>query len=201
MKTQGFLVGGLMICLIAPALAQRGQGGRSGGGQQGGQGQGARMGQPSGMGQGIQSHTRQHSRIHANDQQQKQFQTCTQSTQRVRSRVQSMARLSSGQKIGSGEAMQWREQVRAEMQTMRQAHDSLITSLSDEQKLALQTRTQQMEASRNRLEQFSEVLDMELALEAPDPVKVKQTAREVETATTELQSRQREMGSDLGIIR
>jgi chromosome segregation ATPase len=199
MKVRVFLVAALAISLTLPALAQRGGKGRQGMGQPSGQGQSG-MGQ-QGAGQDMQSQMRdqQRARLHATTQQHQRFKNCTQSTNQVRSRVRTMARLGKGKQISSEEASQWREQLRNELQTMTRAQEEFINSLSEEQKSAVQDQTKEMAKEQNQLEQLSEELDMQLALETPDTEQVKQSAGKMEKTTAQLQSQQKKLALELGI--
>jgi hypothetical protein len=172
-----------------------------GGGQQQSHGQpGGQQGMPgqSQPGQDQQMHTPQQLRIHASTQQQQQFRTCTKATEKFRNRIRKMARISTGKPIEPAEAKEWREQVRAELQAMTEEQTQFEQGLSEEQKTAVQENTKEVQMSREQLEQLSEDLDMELALENPDAAKVKATAREMEMAVNRIRSQQQKIANELG---
>ncbi len=110
-----------------------------------------------------------------------------------------MSRISKTQPIGSGQAKQWREQLRNNMQTMNQEQTNLMNDLSPEQQEAVRNRTQQMQMSREQFQRMSEALEMELTLEAPDPAKVRQQAREMESTAKKIRTQQQQFNNDLGI--
>jgi transposase-like protein len=110
-----------------------------------------------------------------------------------------MARIKQNQPISSEQASQWREQLRDDIQTMKQEQMNQMNGLSPEQQEATRDRTQQMQMTREQLEKMSEALDMELAMEAPDPVKVRQQAREMESAVNKIRTQQQQLNNDLGI--
>jgi hypothetical protein len=190
------LVLGLSLLLAGSAFAQRRGQGMQQGNPSAGRGSQAGMGN-RGMGQGMGD--QQRLRIHATDQQRQQSKTCTQSMDRVRTRLRTMARIKQNQPISSEQASQWREQLRNDIQTMNQEQSNLMNGLTPEQQDATKNRTQQMQMTREQLEKMSEALDMELALEAPDPVKVRQQAREMESAVNRIRNQQQQFNNDLGI--
>jgi ketosteroid isomerase-like protein len=196
------LVLALSFVLASSAFAQRRGAGGMQGNQSAGKGQSTGMGN-RGAGQQSQQQTqmqdRQRLRIHASDQQQQQSRTCTQSMDRVRTQLRTMSRISKNQAISSGQASQWREQLRNDIQTMNQEQTRLTNGLTPEQQDAVKNRTQQMQTTREQLQQMSEALEMELAMEAPDPVKVRQQAREMDTAMNKIRTQQQQFNNDLGI--
>lgn len=197
MKTR-VLVLGLSLLLAGSAFAQR----RGPGGMQGNPsaGRGSQAGMSNrGTGQQMQMRDQQRMRIHASDQQLQQSRTCTQSMERVRTRLRTMARIKQSQPISSEQASQWREQLRNDVRTMNQEQSNLMNSLTPEQQDATRNRTQQMQMTRERLEKMSDALDMELALESPDPVKVRQQAHEMETTLNKVRTQQQQLNNDLGI--
>ena len=119
--------------------------------------------------------------------------------QRVRTQLRTMSRLSKTQTISPEQASQWREQLRNNVQTMTQEQANLVNGLTPEQHEAVRSRTQQMQTTREQFQQMSEALDMELALDSPNPAKVRQQAREMESAMNTLRSQQRQFNDDLGI--
>lgn len=189
---------GLGLLLVASAAAQHGQGNRTG---QQGQGRPPMVGSQGSTGRagGSQAQMRdqQRLRIHATDQQRQQLQTCSQSAERLRSGVRQMSRISSGQKIGSEQAKQWREQLRTELANMNQEHERLVNGLTSEQKSAVQTQTKEMQTSRTRLDDMAEAVEMELALDAPDPAKVRQTAKQMETEVNRIRAQQKTLETEL----
>ncbi len=190
------LVLGLSLLFGGSAFAQR----RGPGGMQGNPsaGRGSQAGMSNrGTGQQMQMHDRM--RIHASDQQLQQSRTCTQSMERVRTRLRTMARIKQNQPISSEQASQWREQLRNDVRTMNQEQSNLMNSLTPDQQDATRNRTQQMQTSREQLEKMSEALDMELSLEAPDPAKVRQQAREMESTANKIRTQQQQLNNDLGI--
>lgn len=191
----------VLVCFTAACLMGSGLAQHRGGGQQQGHGQpGGQQGMPgqSQPGQDQQMHTPQQLRIHASTQQQQQFRTCTKATEKFRNRIRKMARISSGKQIEPAEAKEWREQVRAELQAMTEEQTQFEEGLSEEQRTAVQENTKEVQMSREQLEQLSEDLDMELALENPDAAKVKATAREMEMAVNRIRSQQQKIANELG---
>lgn len=194
------LVMSLALLLAASAFGQR----RGSGGMQGNQsGRGAQSMGNRGTGQQMQTQNqmrdRQRLRLHTTDQQMQQSRTCTQSMDRVRTRLRTMSRISKTQPISSTQASQWREQLRNDVQTMNQEQTNLMNGLSPEQQEAVKNRSQQMQTTREQFQQMSEALDTELTLEAPDPVKVRQQAREMESAMNKIRTQQQQFNNDLGI--
>jgi hypothetical protein len=188
---------GLGLILATTAAAQHGQGH----GQQG-QGQrpptaGSQGSTGSAGGSQTQMRDQQRLKIQATDQQQQQLKTCSQSVERLRSRVRQMSRISSSQKIAAEQAKQWREQLRAEMEAMNQEQERLVSGLTTEQKSAVQTQTKEMETSRTRLDDMAEAVEMELALEEPDPAKVQQTAKQMETEVNRIRTQQKKLENEL----
>lgn len=191
MRVRDLVIATLGVILVATASAQHGQGNR--GGQQGGRGsmagpQGTTMGQQAG-GQGQASRQK----VQASKEQRQQLQTCTESTERLRSRIRQMARISGKQPITADQAKQWREQLRLEMQEMTQNQEQLNSSLTDEQKAATQEETKTIQDTTEKLDQMADAVDMELALEDPDPVKVKQTAQKMESEVNRVRNEQKKL--------
>lgn len=119
--------------------------------------------------------------------------------ERVRKQLRTMSRISTNQPLTSEQAAEWRQQLRNNVQTMNQEQTNLMNGLSPEQQEAVRNRTQQMQATREQFQQMSEALDMELALEAPDPAKVHKQAREMESAANRIRTQQQQFNNDLGI--
>ncbi len=147
----------------------------------------------------TQMRYQQRLRLHTADQQMQQSRTCAQSMDRVRTQLRTMSRISKTEPIGSGQAKQWREQLRNNVQTMNQEQTNLMNGLSPEQQEALRDRNQQMQTTREQFQRMSEALDMELALDSPDPAKVRQQAREMDSAMNKIRSQQQQFNNDLGI--
>lgn len=195
--THKLLVLGFTLMVAASMYGQR----RGSGGMQGNQsaGRGAQSMSTGGSGQQMQIRDQQRLRLHTTDQQMQQSRTCTQSMERVRTRLRTMSRISKTQPISSAQASQWREQLRNDVQTMDQEHTRLMNGLSPEQQDAVRNRAQQMQATREQFQNMSEALEMELALEAPEPAKVRQQALEMESAVNKIRTQQQQLNNDLGI--
>ena len=197
MNRRIFFNAGLGLILVTAAAAQHGQGH----GQQG-QGQrpptaGSQRVPGSGGGSQTQMRDQERLRIRATDQQQKQLQNCSQSAERLRSRVRQMSRISAGQKIGSERAKQWREQLGTELANMNQEHERLMNGLSSEQRSAVQIQTKEMQTSRTRLNDIAEAVEIELALDAPDPAKVRETAKQMESEVDRIRAQQKKLHAQL----
>lgn len=82
---------------------------------------------------------------------------------------------------------------------MNREQIALNGSLTPEQKLAIQDRQQQMETSRQHFDSLLEALDMSLALETPDPARIRQQARDAESAMNKLRTQQQEINTRLGV--
>jgi hypothetical protein len=147
----------------------------------------------------TQMRQQQRLRIHATDQQRQQYADCTRATQRLRTRLRDMSRLSQGQSIGAGQATQWREQLRNEIQAMQQEQEQLRAGLSDEQKQASARQLQQAKQSADQLEAWSEALGFELEQQNVDAAKVSKQADKMEGAAKKLQKQQQEIASSAGI--
>ncbi len=152
-----------------------------------------------GSGQQMQMRDQQRLRLHTTDQQMQQSRTCTQSMERVRKQLRTMSRISKTQPIRAGQASQWREQLRNNVQTMNQEQTGLMNGLNPEQQEAVRNRNQELQTTREQFQQMSEALEMELALEAPDPAKVREQAREMESAMNKIRTQQQQFNNDLGI--
>ncbi len=187
------LVVGFTLMVVGFMFGQR----RGSGGMQGqSAGRGA---QSMGTGQQTQIRDQQRLRLHTTDQQMQQSRTCTQSMERVRARLRTMSRISKTQAISSEQASQWREELRNDVQAMNQEQTRLMNGLSPEQQEAVRNRAQDMQTTREQFQQISEALEMELALESPAPAKVRQQAREMESAVNKIRTQQQQLNNDLGI--
>lgn len=203
-----FLVAAASVALLVPPLQGQGRGsgmhgGQGGmGGMQGGQRQpggmgGAQRGQGQGQGAGTQTRDQQRLRIHATQQQRDQNRTCTQSMERVRTRLRDMSRLSKGKNLDPAQVRQMNEQLRNELQTMGQERERLAASLDQEQRTAAQDRLQQMSRDQQQLETFSEALEFELNQETVNAAKVREQVKQMNSNATRLQQQQRNLGDDL----
>ncbi len=195
MKKKILLVSAICLLFAASSFGQRHSGG---GGMQRNQSPG--MGQRGqGQGQGQQMQARDQIRVHATGQQQMQSRTCTQSMQRVRTRLRTMSRISTSQPLSKEQANEWREQLRNEIQVMNREQQNLVNGLNPEQKNAVQKQTQQMQMTQQDFEKLSDALDMELALESPDPAKVRDQSRQMEKSLTKLRNQQQQISTELGL--
>ncbi len=195
MTAKLLLIATLSLTLVATAAAQHGQGSR--GGQQS-QGRGSMAGQQqSTMGQQAGQGQMNRQKVQANNQQRQQLQTCTESTERLRNRIRQMARISVKQPLTADQAKLWREQLQQEMQQMTQDQEQLNTSLTEEQKTATKEETKTIQDTTEKLDQLADAVEMELALENPDPEKVKETAKKMESEINRIRSEQKKMQSVL----
>jgi chromosome segregation ATPase len=163
----------------------------------GGSQAGMQAGQRGNQGAGMQ--TRQRLRIHATDQQRAQYRTCTQSLDRLRTRIRDMNRIMNSAAFNKQQALQAREQLRNELRTMQQEHDRWVAGLDDEQKAAVSEQLQQMSRTRQPLEDWSEALGFELEQESVDSAAVRDQLRKLDKATRQLQQQQRDVASDLAL--
>jgi hypothetical protein len=172
---------------------------QGGQGRQGMQGMQRGQNQSPGMGGQMGQQDRQRMRIHATDHQQAQYRTCTQSMDRVRSRIREMARLTKGQAIDRQQVHNLRQQLRNELQTMQQEQERLTQAFDNEQKAAVQNRVQQITQQQNDLEVFSDALGFELDQAELDRDKLRDQIRKLDRTSKELQQQQRDMAQDAGI--
>jgi hypothetical protein len=196
MKYKVLAIAIALLLLAATSVAQRRGSGNAGmqGAQSAQRGSGGQMrGSGSGMGSGDQ----QRLRIHATDQQRLQLKSCTQSADRIRIRTRQMSRLNSGSPMTPEQARQFREQLRSEVQAMNQNHEQLMADLSEEQRLASRQTIAEMERSRTRLMNVSEMLDNELVAPELNQERIREQARETERAATQLKDRQSELSAQL----
>lgn len=177
----------------------RSPGGMQAGNRQGMQGMQRGQGQSPAMGGQIGQQDRQRMRIHATQQQQDQYRTCTQSMDRLQSRVREMARLSKGEQFDRGQMQQLRNKLRTDLQTMQQERQELNAGLTAEQQAAVQNQVQEMNRSQKDLESNFEALGRELDLVNPSQDRVRDQVRNMDRAAKSLQQRQREMAAGAGI--
>ncbi len=202
MISKSLFLAALLGMFSVPTLWAQGHGA---GGMQGGQRQQGMSGmqrgqnQSPGMGAQLGQQNRQRMRVHATQQQQQQYRTCTQSMERVRSRIREMARLSKSQPLNREQAQQLHQQLRNELQTMQQQREQLMTGLDQEQKAAVQNRAQQMNQAQMDLDSFSEALGFELNQVDPNRDKVREQVRNLERSSKQLQQQQREVAEEAGI--
>ncbi len=197
MRKIRFISIGILLTLAVPLVMAQGR--RSGGGMQGQGGQGSAgmqggQNQPPGMGGQTD---RQRMRSHVTQPQQSQYRTCTQSMDRVRSRIREMARLTKSQSIDAQQALQLNEQLRNSLEIMQKEQEELAAGLDDEQKATAQDRLLEMARNQEQLEAFSETLGFELEQASLDEEKVRDQVRKMDRTSKQLQQEQRELATDL----
>lgn len=196
MKQKLLVLSVALLLLGSNAFAQRRgssgmQGGQSGQGQRGSGAQPG-QGQPADSGSGTGGGDQQRIRIHATDRQQQQLKSCTQSTERIRTRTREMSRLGKGT-LTAEQAQVWREQIQNELQTMNQNYDDLMASLTEEQKSASQDKVKKVEESRSQLLEVADLLEDELIAPELDQNEVQEKARKTEKAAAKLKKTQTEL--------
>jgi hypothetical protein len=142
---------------------------------------------------------RQRMRVHATEKQQAQNRTCTQSMERVRTRVREIARATKGQPLNRQEMQRLHQQLRSELRTMQSEREELLSGLDDEQKAAVQNRVQEMNHLQMDLDSFSEALGFELDQLEPNPGRLREQARNLERTAKQLQQEQRDMSAEAGL--
>jgi hypothetical protein len=198
MKYKFLVLGATIFLLIADSTAQRKGGGNAGppagqSRQQGAAGQQSQMG--NGAGSGMQD--QQQLRLHASDQQRQQLRDCTQTADQVRNRTRDILRQSKNTGIATEQRKQWQEQLRNEIQTLNRNQEQLITGLSEEQRTISQKTIQQMETSRNRLLEVSEILGNALVAPELNQDRIQEQARATERAANELKKQQSQLAAQL----
>jgi hypothetical protein len=193
--TRRVLLVAAAFLFASPAIAAQGR--PSGGGQRGqkpataGQQQGQANQQQGGQG------TRQ--RIQATDQQRDQLRTCTQTTDRIREQARDMDRLARSSTFDAGKVRQQRDQIRDQLRTMEQEHQRLMNGMSEDQKQALRTRTEQMNQIRERVNNQLGRLDEELGKPNPNAKQVSKTAEQISREMNQWKSQYRAMESEMGV--
>ncbi len=197
MKPRLYLLAALLCMAAVPLWAQ----GRGSGGMQGGQGRQGMPGMQGGQKQRGQmgQQDRQRMRIHATQDQRTKYRNCTQSMQRVRSRIREMGRLTKNQPINRQQLLELHEQLRSEIQMMQQQQEALRSGFDEEQKAAVQELTQQMNRSHMDLDSFSEALAFELNQVDTNPDRLREQVRKMDRTTKQLEQQQHEMGADAGL--
>ena len=190
-----------VLILLTPGLSAQGKGGS--GGQRGagaqrppqGQGPGQQQGQ-MGSAQGQGDLDRDRLRTQATDQQRDQYRTCDGSMEQLRTQSRAMARTSDG-KFNKDAAVKQHEQLQATFRNMQQEQERLMQNLNDEQRAAVQTRTQQMEQLQERISNRLTAMNQELGQGEPSASRIREQARNIERDMERFRSQYRAMGQDL----
>lgn len=196
MRVSFFMKAGLSAILLVPlALGQ----GRGSGGMQG-QGQG-RQGQGQFPGDGNQDRARL--RVHATQQQQDRYRVCSQTMNRVRKRVRTMARLAAASSFNLQQLRELHARLSEDLQAMAQERQAFTESLTDEQRAANQKRLQQFAEKQRDLGFLSDALDFELDQAGAEGSKVQENVQEktrnMDQLSRSLEKQQRELADDLGV--
>jgi chromosome segregation ATPase len=207
-----FILGAMMLALVAQAVAQ-GRGNRGGGagsaGQRTGAGQPAMTHSGSSNAQQDQLRTRQQDRqrIHATTQQRDQYRDCQQSASQLRNQVRQMKELSNRNQIKAENREQLREGLRTQTQAMQRDHDRLMTQLreqdrlmnqlDEQQKARVQKAVRDANAHKQQLTEFSDALEFELQQEELNRERISTQAERMETSLGQLQKQYRTMNDEL----
>ena len=194
----------ILIALIALGLLagptswdQGRNSGKGGQGQGGMSGMQRRQDQPPDV--GAQNGNQQRLRMHSTQQQRDQNRTCSQSVDRVRTRLRDMSRLSQGKNMDSAQLRPMNQQLSNELQLIEQERERLAASLDEEQSAAAQNRLQQMSHNQQELQDFSEALDFELNQETVNNVKFREQVKKMNSVAEKLQNQQRDLSGELAI--
>lgn len=187
----------LLFSMSAIVTLAQGRGGPSSrSGMQGGAGpQGARGMTNQGQ---AQQRNETDARLQAAARRQ-QYQDCLRITGRLRSRLRQMTRLGHGQSVSADQAASWRREVRNEIQIMQQQQELVRSHLTGQEQAEAAERLRQVDRAQQQLEGFSEALGFELEQAAPDPVKIRDKARQTDASVRDLQKQQHELADELGI--
>lgn len=180
----------LFLSLAALAGLAQGRGGMQGGGA------------PAGRGMTSQGQAQQRNQTDARLQaaaRRQQYQDCLRITSRLRARLSQMTHLGRSQSVSADQAASWRREVRNEIQIMQQQQELVRTHLTEQERSGSADRLRQVDRAQQQLEGFSEALGFELEQAAPDPVKIRDKARETDASVRDLQKQQRELADNLGI--
>ena len=187
----------LFLSLSALAVLAQGRGGPSPrSGMQGGAGPQGGRGMPTQS--QAQSRSQTEARLQAAERRQ-QYQDCLRVTSRLRTRLRQMTRLGYGQSVSSDQATSWGREVRNEIRIMQQQQEQLRSSLTGQERTGAAERLQQLDRAQQQMEGFSEALGFELEQAVPDPVAIRDKARQTAASLRELQKQQRELADGLGI--
>lgn len=128
-----------------------------------------------------------------------QYQDCLRITSRLRSRLRQMTRLGHGQSVSADQAASWRREVQNEIRTVQQQQELVRSHLTGQEQAEAAERLRQVDRAQQQLEGFSEALGFELEQAAPDPVQIRDKARQTDASVRDLQKQQHELADELGI--
>lgn len=192
MKRKIFILGAALLLLVTVSAAQRRGNAGMAGSQSGQHGATGKQGQRQ-MGSGLGTRDEQRLRIHATDQQRQQLRDCTKSADRIRTRAREITRQFRNASVTPAQAMQWREQLRNDLQAMNENYELFMNDLSEEQQLAAQQTIEQIEQSRTQLLEFAELLDNELIAPELQHDRIRDQAQDTERAADQLKKHQTEL--------
>lgn len=199
MKTRAAISFAVIVLVLAaaPAFSQgQGKGSQGGGSARSGQMQGqGPHGRDSAGGQVTQ--TQERNRIQATVQQRNQVRSCDQSADQVRTRAGQIAKKAQGNSFNADAVRQERNRLQEQVAAMQQEQERLMAGLNDNQRNALQQRTQNMSRLQDRLRTQLQALDAELGKADPNGKQVARQAREMESTAKELREQYRAVQSQM----
>ena len=195
-KSRTVLLAAAALLFASPIVFAQGHGqGRPGGQQR----QRPTTGQQKQMGKAGGTQDRQ--RIRATDRQRDQLRTCTQTADRIRQQARDMDRQAKSASFKAGEARQQRDQLREHVRTMEEQHQQLMNGLSEDQKTALRTRTEEMNRIHERVNAQLGRLDEELNKPEPNRKQVAEAAQRISRDMNQWREQYRKMESEMGADR
>ena len=118
---------------------------------------------------------------------------------RLRTQARDMVRASSGSSFNAGQTRQQRDQLREQLRTMEQQHESVMQGLNTQQRAAVEQQTRTMRQTQQRISNRLQNMDQELSKGSPDGKRVAEQARNVEREMNEYQKQYREAGDELSL--
>ncbi|HWR13335.1 MAG TPA: hypothetical protein VN577_00795 [Terriglobales bacterium] len=197
------------VCAVAFAggqyvEGQRSNSGRPGSGSGQGPGAGQMSGQQGGRGTGQQQTVRdqQQTRVQslATQRQRTTARESVSATKQLRSQLRTMMKLGKGQQVGTEQAKQWREQVRAQLRLMQQQQQEMLTSLTPEQQAFVQDDIDQMNEDTAGMVEFVEALESVLDEKEIDEATLEQNAKKADNKAKKVESEQNQIMSELDLL-
>lgn len=151
------------------------------------------------MAQTTQQKQRNQLRSQATNGQREQYRTANRSMERIHTQARDMARKSTGTTFNADQARQQRDQLRDQVRTMDQQNRGLMQGLDNQQRAAIEQRTQTMNQLQELINSHLRSMDRELAKTSPDRKRIAELARNLERDTQRYQQQYRDMGDDLSL--
>ncbi len=148
---------------------------------------------------GTASGTQERQRIRATDRQRDQLRTCTQTADRIRQQARDMDRQAKSGSFNADRARQQRDQLREQVRTMEEQHQQLMNGMSEDQKTALRTRTEEMNRIHERVNAQLGRLDEELGKPEPNRKQVAETAQRISRDMNQWREQYRKMETEMSV--